>query len=374
MQGEDARLIDWATQQDQVWEWVTSDAHRHGCSARDSALEWAKAASGDHSWWEAAGSLAVALVNSEEQRAPLNDYFEAVISLMEDPDFPLWLRAALALKEYDLATFWFPLEFSTWSDDATEYSRIHRLVERYHAANVMIWDQYPWPGYIDIPESEIANDNTLPFRWSMAFDDQFPIGETQIEWCRKMLYKPTCRGRTLGIVLRKLMDSGELRVEDLNSLAPQWRSRFLRNIAEEKYTFLPAVAVFGIALANFEIPGREKLFDHIRAQRHKPHIEDTVYSPLSGWYGTTEEITEVWERAIGSEWVPMAVRLGACMGKSHILGISFEEACDQAFRESGGNTDFVELAGCFSPSYERHLWHGLSMRSTELHRRIEAIA
>lgn len=331
-----------------VYVYLTATAARTGQDVRAVALAWAHAQAGDWSWYLAASDIVVALLNPREPRAPLDDCLDLAVELMADPGWPAWVRAALAWRHLGHIRGLYAAELAEASGPANADYRawIRRLLTRWEEAERSVWDSVPWPGPF-VPDP-VPGWQAARLLW---FETQYPLARQQLAWCRARLRDPRTRGPELGLALRRLWDAGSLTADELAQLAPGWRSRFLRSLGGETFSCLPAVVVYGMALAEFGVPNQ--LFAHVRERRDR--WTDNVYAPLVGWYGSAAEVEEQWGRAVrgGAGW---PVLLGATVGRARLDGLSLRRACDLAAAEAGSPAGFLAVA--LAHGWPRRLWAG----------------
>lgn len=314
-----------------VYEHLAGTSRRSGRPVREVAREWAHCVDGDWSWWVPAGDLVVAILNPHEDRARLDDATELAIELMKDPTWPGWVRAALAWRYAVTVRHTYASESD--DEDPDRRSWLAGLFADWEEAEHTVWDEVAWPGPFADATSQWRPHR---LRW---FELQERLAAQQIAWCRARLADPAVRGVELGLALRRLWDVGALTALDLRALAPGWRGRFLRQFDSDPFSELGACVVYGMALAEFDIAA--PIFDHIR--EHRRRWETSVYAPLVGWYGTHEEVDELWGRAIQPDADPRVI-LGATAGRARLEGIPLARACDLAAAEAGRHDPFLRVA------------------------------
>ncbi|RRD49945.1 hypothetical protein [Arachnia propionica] len=314
-----------------VYEHLTETSRHTGRPVREVALEWAHGVDGDWSWWVPAGDIVIAILNPHQDRASLDDATVLAVELMTDTAWPAWVRAALAWRYAVTVRRGYASEPD---DDPDRRAWLTGLLEDWDEAEHMVWEEIAWPG----PFADDATSQWGPYRLRW-FELQERLAAQQVAWCRARLADPTVRGVELGLVLRRLWDVGELTDQDLLALAPGWRGRFLRQFDSDPFSGLGACVVYGMALAEFGIAA--PIFEHIR--EHRRRWETSVHAPLVGWYGTPEEVDELWERALRPGADPRVV-LGATAGRARLEGIPLARACDLAAAEAGRHDPFLRVA------------------------------
>lgn len=315
-----------------VYEHLTETSRRTGRPVREVALEWAHGVDGEWSWWVPAGDIVIAILNPHQDRAPLDDATQLAVELMTDTAWPAWVRAALAWRYAVTVRHTYASEPS--DDDPERRAWLTGLFADWDEAEHMVWEEIAWPG----PFADDATSQWRPhrLRW---FELQERLAAQQVAWCRARLADPTIRGVELGLVLRRLWDVDALTDQDLLALAPGWRGRFLRQFDSDPFSGLGACVVYGMALAEFGIAA--PIFEHIR--EHRRRWETSIHAPLVGWYGTGEEVEELWERALRPGADPRVV-LGATVGRARLEGIPLARACDLAADEAGRHDPFLRVA------------------------------
>ncbi|MDO5066410.1 MAG: hypothetical protein Q4D96_03930 [Propionibacteriaceae bacterium] len=317
-----------------VYEHLTETSRRTGRSVREVALEWARGIDGHWSWWVPVGDVVIAILNPEQPRVPLSDSTELAIELMQDPTWPTWVRAGLAWRYAVTVRRVHAGEFELFGDEDPEHRAwLIRLLADWDEAEHMVWEEIAWPGPLDETAPQWDQDR---LRW---FELQDRLAAQQVAWCRARLADPAVRGVELGLALRRLWDTDNLTAQDLQALAPGWRSRFLRQFDSDPFSGVGACVVYSMALAEFGI--LSPIFEHIR--EHRRRWESSVYAPLVGWYGSEAEVDELWDRAIRPDADPRVV-LGATAGRARLEGISLAQACDRAAAEAGRHNPFLTVA------------------------------
>ncbi len=307
-----------------VYEFLVLDAKVQRRSSVESAAAWSRAVTPPRERWaQSAGELLMAELNPEAWRYPLDQWFEASIQRMADEAAAAWVRAGLAERELARARGYYRGELADPADPADKayLEWVAQALAAWDDAEYAVWRDVDWSG-IDLGDAEARR----------GFEVQPRLAPGQVEWCRQQLRDPAVRGVALGLCLRRLLDADALTLADLDAIVPRWRSRLMKQLASETFACVPAVVAFGIALAEIAMPGRDVFWAYIRDERRR--WEENVYAPLVGWYGSSVEVDELWQRLSGEASYRQC--LGAVVGRARLTDSSVAEICDEAAAANPG--------------------------------------